>query len=243
LLLPNRVVDVWPIHLEATDAELEGFRQVLTPEELAKASRFHFESLRRFSIVGRGALRFLLGTYTGIGAAAVRFRFGPKGKPMLAKSAPVKFNLAHSGEIALVGVTLDCEIGVDVERVRAIDDMKQIAHHFFCLEEANELMTLRPIEREAAFFRCWTRKEAFIKATGEGLNEPLDRVQVTLLPGLPARFIKVNNNIQAAEEWTLHDIQAVPKYVGALAYRDARRPLRIRPLINAGELLRMVGHC
>src|SRR5208282_2181592 len=119
-------------------------------------------------------LRVLLGHYLGVAPGGIEFSYGPKGKPRLAAPVDVRFNISHSGGLALFAFTLDCEIGVDVEHIRPLRDMQEIASRFFCAEEATELMSLPAHGREQAFYLCWTRKEAYLKAVGEGLSEPID---------------------------------------------------------------------
>jgi 4'-phosphopantetheinyl transferase len=141
--------------------------------------------------------------------------------------------------VALFGFTIACEIGVDVEQLRALDDMANIAARFFCPDEARELLTVPPAERVAAFFQCWTRKEAYLKAIGEGFYEPLESFRVSLLPGEPPAVLEIRGDRDAARAWTLHQIEVKSGYTAALAYRDAPRPVRVLPCMSAGELLRM----
>jgi 4'-phosphopantetheinyl transferase len=112
--------------------------------------------------------------------------------------------------------------------------MQQIAG-FFCLEEATEIMSLPPSERERAFFRCWTRKEAYIKAIGDGLSAPLDGFRVTVLPNAPAHFVHLGRGTTDTGAWTLHDLCLAPDYAAALAYRDRQRPLSIFPIVDLAE--------
>jgi len=116
-----------------------------------------------------------------------------------------------------------------------------VATHFFSREESEDLFSLPPDERERAFFLCWTRKEAYVKAVGEGLSIPLDSFQVTLRPGEPARFLHLNHDVSLAQAWTLHNLEVASGYAAALAYRDAPRLVRLQPLIEMEELLNLVG--
>jgi 4'-phosphopantetheinyl transferase len=118
-------------------------------------------------------------------------------------------------------------------------DILDIAQRFFCPAEANELISLPANQRERAFFHCWTRKEAYIKALGEGLSAPLDRFQVTLRPGEPASVIHVAGDTNAARTWRLYDLELSPGYVGALAYHGLGRQLHPLLPINAVQLLDM----
>jgi 4'-phosphopantetheinyl transferase len=126
---------------------------------------------------------------------------------------------------------------VDVEQVRPLEDMTKVSSHFFSREESEELLSLPPDERERAFFLCWTRKEAYVKAVGNGLSIPLDSFRVTLRPGEPSRFLHLDHDVSAAQAWTLHDLEMANGYAAALAYRDAPRPVQLQPLLGMEELL------
>jgi 4'-phosphopantetheinyl transferase len=225
------------VHLEATDQVLAAFSRLLTPAETVKAGRFRFEHLRRSWVLARGALRLLLGAYLSIDPADIRLRFGTRGKPELDMPGDIAFNLSHSGAMALFGFTQNVEIGVDIEHVHPVGDMLGIARRFYCKEETSDLMSLDPAGQEAAFFHCWTRKEAYLKAIGEGLYEPLNGFRVSLGPDEPARIVHIGNSVTAAAEWSLHDISCIPEYAGALAYRGAPRPVTMLRQISPAELL------
>jgi 4'-phosphopantetheinyl transferase len=157
---------------------------------------------------------------------------------MLQDGSQICFNMAHSGVLALYACTVNCEIGVDVEELRDIPDIEQVASHYFSKAEAAELLSIgREIPKRDAFFRCWTRKEAYIKAIGEGLYLPLDQFQVTLLPDTPAKFVHIGNDISAASEWTLQHLDLAPNYVGALAYHGAPRNIVLHEPLSPEQLL------
>ena len=189
-------------------------------------------------MIARGLLRTLLGRYLQVSPASIVFKYGSKGKPALAGPAGIDFNVSHSGGLAVFAFTADCEVGVDVERIRPRPDMQGIANRFFCSEEAAELMSLTAGQREHGFYLCWTRKEAYIKASGDGLSVPLDSFRVTLRPGQPARFVHVANDPTASTEWSLHDLHLAAGYAAALAYRDAERPIVVAPIADAAEFIR-----
>lgn len=237
LSLIGRRVDVWPVRLEANASVVAWLHSILASDEAERAAQFRFEHLRRSFILARGALRVLLGRYLGIAPEEVRFSYGSKGKPGLAwPTSTIKFNASHSGVFALFAFTRDCELGVDVEQIRSFQDMQEIANRFFCAEEAEELMSLPAELRARAFFLCWTSKEAYIKAVGEGLSVPLDSFRVTLRPGEPARLIHLAHDTTAAAAWTLHRIELTSQYAATLAYNDSPRPVRALPAIWPSEL-------
>ena len=231
-----RGVQIWRIWLTALDEALTSYGATLSSNERDRAERYRFENLRRSSILSRGALRILLAHYLGCSPNEIELICGPKGKPALKNSSRIRFNVSHSGQMAVFAFTVDCELGVDVEQLRKFDNTELIATRYFSSAEASELLSLKPSDRSLAFFRCWTRKEAYVKAIGDGLAIPLDRFQVTLLPGVPARFVQIAGDKGTAKDWTLHDLAVGPDYVGALAYQDNPRPITVRPAVRADEL-------
>jgi 4'-phosphopantetheinyl transferase len=235
-------VHVWAIWLRASDEVSRAYRSLLLPEETVRADKFAFEHLKRHYEVSQGGLRLLLSRYLRCRPRDLAFTFGPKGKPALRVDSHLQFNLSNSGDLALYAFAVDCELGVDVEQVRAMTDLEQIASRYFCEAEASELLSIdgRPARQEA-FFRCWTRKEAYIKAVGTGLTLPLDQFQVTLLPGDPPRFIHIGKNVKAANEWTLQPLNPAPGYVGALAYHAGARNIVFHQPQAPQELLERVG--
>ena len=234
--LGSREVQIWAIWLTASDAAVAYYYSILSLNERHRAERFRFGNLRRSYILSRGGLRILLAHYLGCAPTGIEFSGGPKGKPALRDSSSIRFNTSHSGEMALYALTVSCELGVDVEQLRTLDDPESIAMRFFSPGEASELLSLNPEDRGTAFFRCWTRKEAYVKAIGDGLTIPLNCFQVTLLPGDPARFIQLAGDTGIARDWTLDHLDLEPGYVGALAYRDCRRPTTIHPTVAADDL-------
>jgi 4'-phosphopantetheinyl transferase len=232
-------VQVWPLRLTATESVTRRFAAILTPDESQRAARFHFEHLRTSFILSHGALRIFLGRQLGLEPQQVRFRYGTKGKPDIDPPQPITFNMSHSGEIALYAFTLDCDIGVDVERIRPVKDLAAIANRFFCPAEAAELMSLDPENREKSFFLCWTRKESFIKALGEGLSVPLDSFRVTLLPGVPAQLTYIRHENAASKKWFLHNLEFLPDYAAAVAYCDTPRAISLFQPLTPGDLIEM----
>jgi 4'-phosphopantetheinyl transferase len=234
--LAGRVIDIWVLPNRASDAACAEFERVLAPDEKARAERFRFDRLRKSFITTRGALRFLLARYVGRLPGNIEFHYGAKGKPALDSAIEIGFNTTHSGDLAAFAFTGGCPIGIDLEHIHPLSEMQNIAVRFFCREEAAELAALPAEEQQAAFFRCWTRKEAYIKAIGDGLSAPLNNFRVTLRRGEPAQFIHIAHDIAAAKAWSLHDLGLTVGYAGALAYRDAERPLSIFKLTDPAEL-------
>ena len=210
-------VHVWRVDLEQPEDLVQKFRSTLEEDERSRADRFHFEKDRRAFTVSRGFLRHVLGSYLKTTPDAVRFSYGPYGKPALDgehKNSSLRFNMSHSHGVGLVAVSDGREVGVDVEHVRADFANEEIARRFFSPREVAAFNALPNTEQVAAFFRCWTRKEAYIKAIGRGLSQPLDGFDVTLAPEETPALLRVDED--DASRWTLSDIDVGNDYAAAL---------------------------
>ncbi len=215
---------VWLVELDQPEPEVQRLRRLLSADERARADRFHFERDRRRFTVTRGALRTVLAEYLEVNTADVRFAYQTFGKPVLADRRGPCFNVSHSGALALIGVTGAREIGVDLEEKRPLDDLLQIARHYFSEAERRALEALPVGLRQDGFFNCWTRKEAFIKASGEGLSVPLHAFDVSLAPGEPARLLATRTG-RPLGGWRLYGLEPGPGYVGAIAVEGEASPL------------------
>lgn len=207
---------VWQSKLDDHDAG--SLRSFLAEDEISRANRFHFAKDRDDYIVARALLRKLLAAYLGLGAEEVRFGYADKGKPFLLESdrSAVNFNLAHSHGLALYAFAHRREVGVDLEFIRDDLESEKIAERFFSPREIETLLTV-PVElRKQAFFNCWTRKEAYIKARGEGLSLPLDEFDVSLRPGESAVLLRNHKEPAEAARWTMRSISVPSGYVAAL---------------------------
>jgi 4'-phosphopantetheinyl transferase len=218
-VLGSEEVHVWRLTLRQPQECLERLNRTLAPDERDRAERFYFDRHRERFVAARGLLRVILGLYLCRQPESVHFRYGTYGKPALAVCDPLHFNLSHSGDAALLGVTRVRELGVDLEQVRPRPYLEDIARRFFAPAEVAALAALASEDRELAFFNCWTRKEAFIKAGGEGLSRPLDQFTVSLRPGEPARLLEVAGDPDEASRWTLHSLAPWPGFVACLAVR------------------------
>jgi 4'-phosphopantetheinyl transferase len=228
-------VHIWTMQTHAPEATVAQFGRVLAPDEVQRASRFRFNHLRDSFVITHGVLRYLLARYLGLSPARICFVYGDKGKPGVASEANLHFNLTHSDDVAVIAFTTGCQVGIDVEHIRSLADMPQIADQCFSSEEVVELMLLPASEREHAFFRCWARKEAYIKAIGDGLSCALDSFRVTLLPDVPPRLVHIGGDRAAADMWALHDLSVAPDYAAALAYCDRPRSVSIFPILDLSE--------
>jgi 4'-phosphopantetheinyl transferase len=227
-------VHVWAAPLDLSRSLLDRLATDLSPDERARADRFRFEQLRARYLAGRALLRMMLARYVHRPAASLRFAYGAHGKPALAMSdadAVPRFNLAHAGGLALIAISSAHEVGVDVEELRALPDAMQVAQRHFSAAECRTLRALPEDARDASFLRCWTRKEAYIKAVGEGLSCPLDSFDVTLAPDEPARILEVRRDPDEASRWTLVHLSPAPGWIGAVALRTPSVRLRCLRLV------------
>jgi 4'-phosphopantetheinyl transferase len=215
-------VHIWTIPLDRDDQAVGRYYQALSTEERKRAARFHFERHRRRYTVSHGAVREILAGYLVTAPAEIQFDQTDHGKPALSgpfKTSGLYFNLTHSHELAVVGLVRDHEIGVDVEYVQKMGDIDGIASRFFSSAERAAYLDLAEDQRALGFFNCWTRKEAFIKAIGEGLSHPLDQFDVNLAPGVPASLLRIGDDDEEAPRWTLEPFKPEPDYIGAVALR------------------------
>jgi 4'-phosphopantetheinyl transferase len=199
---------------------VEQLEQTLSSDERDRANRFRVKGDRKRFIVARGALRAILGHYLGIKAGQVQFRYGVHGKPYLLEAinqARLRFNVTHSHQLALYAFARTREIGIDLEFARPMPHLRQTAASFMSACELTLLSELPEGRQQEAFYLCWTRKEAYIKATGMGVQQPLKQLGVSLTPGEPARLLNVEGYPGEICRWSLHSFTPAPGYVAALA--------------------------
>ena len=222
LTLADHEVHVWRSQLELPSPQEQRLRGILTDDELDKARRFYFEIDRQRFIAARGTLRSILSRYIPTSPGHLRFYYNQYGKPSLApefSSTLLNFNLSHSGSLALFAITRNMEIGVDVEHVRSDFEYEEIAKRFFSVNEVATLRTIPTEKKLEAFYNCWTRQEAYIKAHGKGLSLPLDSFDVSLASWEPSIVLITKDELQEGSHWTLLDLKPGLGYMGALAVR------------------------
>jgi 4'-phosphopantetheinyl transferase len=213
-------VHLWRLNLRLQNDLLLILEQTLSADEIQRANRFHFRRDRDRFIASHGCLREILAHYIHVGPEELYFHNNLYGKPALSckfSEHQLNFNLSHSHELGLLAVCLDRRIGVDIEYIRPELDEIQIAQRFFSNYEVNTLLALPDHLKAEAFYNCWTRKEAYIKARGEGLYASLDQFSVTLIPGEPAILLNTLPDSQEASSWSLFHINPEPAYISALA--------------------------
>jgi 4'-phosphopantetheinyl transferase len=222
LALPEDEVQLWRVDLEAIRADESRWLRVLSSDESTRASRFHFERDRQRFIASRALLRTILAGYLATDPSGVSFSYSKKEKPSLGPAhagSGVMFNVSHSHGVALFAFTRGREIGVDVEQVRSDFELEAIARRFFSTHEQNQLNDLPAAERVDAFFRCWTRKEAYIKATGDGLSLPLRQFDVSLAAGETNALLATRPDAAEAARWHLREAPGGQGYIAALCVR------------------------
>lgn len=218
--LTRNNVHVWCSSLQQSTDVVTQLSNLLSPEEKERASRFQFEHLRWSFSVARGTLRLILARYLELEPSKIQFRYTANGKPYLSDphdSKGISFNLSHSGDLVLYAITRGRQLGVDIEQIRPVPELMAIAANTFSQEEYSQLKAVAEHQKLDAFFNCWTRKEAFIKAIGEGVSFPLDQFDVSLAVGRPARLLRIRGNKEDAACWSMFGWQPAEGYVAALA--------------------------
>jgi 4'-phosphopantetheinyl transferase len=227
LVLNDNEVHVWRAALDHNPSHRDSVVDTLSEDEQARAARFYFQIDRQRFVVARAALRDILGGYLKRAAKSVSFCYGPHGKPTLAQDSgknTIHFNLSHSNGVAVYAITRGREIGIDLEFIREDLEVEQLAERFFSQREIATLRGLPVSLRKYAFFLCWTRKEAYIKARGEGLSLPLNEFDVSLIPGEPAALLRTHADPDEALRWFLQELSIGPSYVSALAVEGHSGP-------------------
>lgn len=220
LTVGNQDVHVWRAALDAPTEYVQQMVKILSSDEQQRADRFYFDRDRRRFIIGRGLLRTILGRYLSIEPSRVQFCYEPRGKPVLAdvdNQDRLQFNLSHSQGLAVYAIACNREIGIDLEQIRPFPNAEEIAKRFFSVREFTEISILSPEQQQTAFFKTWTCKEAYLKATGDGLAGSLNQVEVMVTPGEPVRLLSIRGNSQIASGWSLYELKPASDYIAALA--------------------------
>src|SRR2546425_7227123 len=226
LALTAEEVHVWRVWLDQEPSTIEACLEILSPDERIRARKYHFHRDFEHFVVARAVLRHILSRYANVSPHEIEVIYDQYGKPRLRSCAtPLGFNLSHAKGIALYAISQVHAIGVDIEYARANSSGDEIARQFFSANEVASLCSLPSGLRTVAFFNCWTRKEAYIKARGEGLSHPLDRFTVSIIPGQPARLLMADDPTETSR-WTLMDLSAGAGYVASLAVEGRVRTLR-----------------
>ncbi|MBD2577160.1 4'-phosphopantetheinyl transferase superfamily protein [Oscillatoria sp. FACHB-1406] len=215
MLLGENEVHVWRSRLDLSTSQIDDFVKLLSGDETERSQRFRRDRDRDRFIAARGILRALLGQYLEIDPQTIEFSYTNKGKPYLSNGfSHLQFNVSHSNDLALYGICRDRAIGIDIEHLRPLPNAPQLAQRFFSDRESKELNALPREHQHLAFFQTWTCKEAYLKATGEGLAG-LEKVEVFLKKDTAPKLVLPNEN--ANQQWQLELLYPHPDYVAALA--------------------------
>ena len=204
-------VHIWRINLHQSESQLLSFRETLSSDEIARAKRFYFPEHQQRFMAGRGSLRAILGQYLHIEPKEVEFEYQARGKPLLAGKFADKgllFNLSHSQHLALCGVSYQQQIGVDLEYIRTMSDLENLAKRFFSPREYEQLRLVSSHEQKQIFFRYWTCKEAYLKATGDGLVQ-LEEIEICLTPNQPTQLL-------VSGDWSLRELTPAENFAAAV---------------------------
>jgi 4'-phosphopantetheinyl transferase len=215
LTLASGEIHVWRVPLDHPSVSLGLLSTYLSEEEAARAERFAFLRDKKHFIAGRGMLRVILGRYLGATRDSISIHESAHQKPYVpahSSKPPLQFNLSHSHGLALLALALDCQVGIDIEKLRPEFATSKVAEQFFSRQEQKELLSLPPANRAQGFFNCWTRKEAYVKATGKGLQVPLASFDVSLTPGRPPTLRAADS-----DRWTLFSFCPAKGYSAAAA--------------------------
>lgn len=228
LTCPTQAIHLWLARLDAAESQQRYLLDMLSTDERQRVEKFTFDQHRTRFIAGRGLLRSILGRYLQIEPAKIIFQYNPWGKPALdpgMKQDALHFNLSHSNGVALFAFTRAGSIGVDIEHIRLQTDMEQTGAIVFSETELAVLQSTAPELRRAAFFQYWTRKEAFMKAVGEGFSLPLREFDVSVAPEKPVAYTGIRSEQSRFANWHIKDITSMEGYVAALACQNHRWPV------------------
>jgi len=218
---------IWCVPLLAKEQQLQAWWTLLSSDEQKKAERYRFEKNTRQYIQARGILRELLGEYLNCSPRRIEFDYNTYDKPTLKPQSKLKFNVSHSGQMALLAFNWGDEIGVDIEDSTREIEIDVVAKHFFSPNEVTTLTALPLSEQQTTFFNCWTRKEAIIKALGTGLAFPLNQFEVSMKIGSPARLLATHWDPEEAANWYMASFSPAENYIGAFAVRAKVKDLRL----------------
>jgi 4'-phosphopantetheinyl transferase len=224
--LAHDEVHVWWTRLDAPDTVLASLYQSLRTDERDRASRFKVPLPGRRFVIGRAFLRLALSRYLQIKPYDLQFETSAYGKPALAGNSDLRFNLSHSEDLAVVAITSERQIGVDVERVRDDVDARELSDRFFSEQEAEWVRSNPGSELIQRFFTCWTAKEAYVKASGEGLSLPLKNFSVIPGPHYPELSLTIFDNPAESHRWTMLQLQPTADFCGALAVEGSNCRIR-----------------
>jgi 4'-phosphopantetheinyl transferase len=225
--LDSSEVQLWAIPLEDPPLPMRAFKGLLSRDELARAHRLRYHDDQQRAVVGRGALRLILGTLLQVDPTELVFAAQERGKPVLQAEGEyeIDFNVSHSGGWILIGISKRGCVGVDIEQVRPVPNFDRLASRYFTSGEHSVITSLPESDRLPAFFRCWTRKEAVMKATGSGINGGLNTFEVSVRPGEPPALLTPGVSSDLKGPWTIWAGIPAAGYLAALAVKGREIPI------------------
>jgi 4'-phosphopantetheinyl transferase len=224
--LQNDQVHIWRIDINQHLNDIINLLAILDNKEKQQAQRFKFNKDRNCLICSHAILRILLSKYLACVPKSITYEYNQYGKPMLSNNNnKLHFNLSHSHQKAIIAITKDNPIGIDIEYMQTKQSLAEIAKRFFAAQEYHEYKQLPNKQKIHGFYNAWTRKEAFVKAIGEGITHPLKNFVVNLTPGTNAKILSIKNHETAPQDWQLHSFTVAEKYCAALAWEGTTKQL------------------
>ena len=224
-------VHIWSVSLKLLPSQIEQLSTILSSDEIERANRFYFERDKNRFTIARGTLRKILSRYLNIEPKKLQFYYSDRGKPYLINTS-ILFNLSHSQDLALYAITQVNLIGIDLEYIRPMNDAESLAKRFFSPQEYNLISQLPPQKQQERFFKLWTCKEAYLKATGDGLAGGLEKVEISLNQEKPVEFFSINGDIEEASHWYLHQFIPQPNYIAAVVVAGKNQSLSFWQMNN-----------
>lgn len=226
-VLPDDEVHVWYAQLKSWEKQTDSLLDLLNAEERQRAARFKFPAPRKQFVISRALLRQAVGRYLNLEARDIRFRTTANGKPEFAGKSDLRFNLSHAEGVTTLAFTRNRQVGIDVERIKQNTEAMELAARFFSPQEVQWLRSQPASEHIPSFFSCWTAKEAYIKANGQGLSMPLAGFSVLPSPGTSRLQLQVNGDLRESARWSLWRLDLGPGLRAALAIEGEIAKLRL----------------
>ena len=224
--LKRNQTHLWFIHIHDLKEHMAFLNDFLSEDERLKALKFRFEKDKNSSIITRGALRYLSSIYLNLKPKDIIFKYGDYGKPDFDLDTKLKFNVSHSGAMAIIGFVLEADIGVDIEHIKSDFDVLDIASNYFSNSEIASLKQLPQTHLARGFYRCWTRKESFIKAKAKGLSFPLDSFSVSIDSDDHTALLETKWNHKEKDLWRLFSFSPQENYLGAISVKGNIKTIR-----------------
>lgn len=219
--ITKRQIHVWSINLDINEKKITYLNSFLSEDEIIKASKFRFKKDKNCSIISRGTLRFLSGKYLNIDPKTIKFKYGKYGKPYYDLETELKFNVSHSGNLAVIAFVLNSDIGIDIEKLKYDFEVMDIVDNYFSRSEIESLNKFPVQDQVKGFYRCWTRKESFIKAKSKGLSFPLDAFSVSIDSDKKTELLETKWNKKEKDSWSLFSFSPQEEYMGAISVKDS----------------------